>query len=378
MKIIRTFHPVGQGAFYSERHENFNVVYDCGTEYKNRVNKSIKRTVETAFSKNDEIDILFISHFDYDHVGHISTLKSSVKEIKKVVLPLLHDETKRLLSFFYKELGATDVATLIANPQEFFGNETTIVEVELSENGQTPIDDNLEPIDIDYLNTKIKSGSGIKKTFSDYSWVYIPYNHDYKTRNSDLKTKLTKAGFDVSKMKSDENYALNQAVNERPKLKKIYDSLDGKINENSMVVYSGVIDKSKHNFEVYSLFHNLCCMDDYFYHRFWRRHFDEDRVSCIYTGDTDLNIVKIKSIFKNYWENVGLIQIPHHGDAKSFNADILDFPKLCPISVGKNNSYGHPSDKVVIDILSHDCCPIFITEDKNSIFIEVQIDGYKK
>ena len=70
-KIIRTFHPVGQGAFYSERHENFNVVYDCGTEYPKRTDKGIKRTVETAFRKDEEIDILFISHFDFDHVGHI-------------------------------------------------------------------------------------------------------------------------------------------------------------------------------------------------------------------------------------------------------------------------------------------------------------------
>ena len=39
--IQRTFHPVGQGAYYSERHisNNINIVYDCGTEYKNRNNK---------------------------------------------------------------------------------------------------------------------------------------------------------------------------------------------------------------------------------------------------------------------------------------------------------------------------------------------------
>lgn len=372
MKIIRTFHPVGQGAFYSERHENFNVVYDCGTEYKNRSNKGIKRTVETAFGKDEEIDILFISHFDFDHVGHISILRDSVKKIKKVVLPLLHNDTRILLSSFYKGLGEDNVSTLISNPQGFFGEVTTIIEVESSGNTETLIGNVLEHIEIDNLNSnqQIQSGKRIKKKFANYEWIYIPYNNDYKTRNSDLETKLTKAGFDVSKMKSDENYILNVSISKRADLRKIYDSLSGKINENSMVVYSGGIQSTSNKFRVYDLFHNLCCMDDYFHHRFWRRHFDEDRVSCIYTGDTDLNIVKIKSIFKNYWDNVGLIQIPHHGDAKSFNTNILDFPKVCPISVGKNNSYGHPSDKVVIDILSHDSCPIFVTEDKNSIFVQ--------
>ncbi len=149
---MRTFHPVGQGAFYSERHENFNVVYDCGTQYTKRADKGIKRTVETSFDKDEEIDILFISHFDFDHVGHISTLRDSVKKIKKVILPLLHDDIKILLSSFYNGLGATEIATLISNPQEFFGDETTIIEVELTENGESPIGENLESIDIDSLN----------------------------------------------------------------------------------------------------------------------------------------------------------------------------------------------------------------------------------
>lgn len=382
-KIIRTFHPVGQGAFYSERHEDFNVVYDCGVESIQLPNKGIKRTVETAFSKDEETDILFISHFHFDHVGHISTLKSSVKKIKKVVLPLLHDETKILLSNFYKAIGATEIVNLILNPQDFFGEETTIIGVELSENGETPIIDNSESLDIDSLHNapKIKSGSGIKKTFSNYDWTYIPYNYDYKNRNSALEVELEKEGFDVAKMKTDTNYALDKIEKDVSKVKKnggkkfqeIYTRLNGKINQNSMVVYSGVTDNAKHNFNVCNLFHNSCCIDDCFYHRCCRRSFYEDRVSCIYTGDTDLNIVKIKSIFGKYWDNIGLIQVPHHGDAKSFNTDILDSPKLCPISVGKNNSYGHPSDKVLIDILSHDSYPIFVTEDKNSIFVQVII-----
>lgn len=277
------------------------------------------------------------------------------------------------MSSFYNGLGATDVANLISNPQVFFGEGTAIVQVESTENGKSPIGEILEYVGIDSLDSQIKSGSGIKKTFSDYAWVYIPYNHDYQNGNQALETELTNAGFDVSKMKSDENYILNVAITKRADLRKIYNSLAGTINENSMMVYSGVIDNSKHKFEVYELFHNSCCMDDYCHHRFLRRHFHEDRVSCIYTGDTDLNVVKIESIFGKYWDNVGLIQVPHHGDTKSFNTDILDSPKLCPISVGKNNSYGHPSDKVVIDILSHGSCPIFVTEDKNSIFIQVII-----
>lgn len=374
-KIIRTFHPVGQGAFYSERHENFNVVYDCGTEYAKRSDKSIKRTVETAFNKNDEIDILFISHFDFDHVGHIETLKNSVKRIKKVVLPSLNKDIQILLASFYKGLGETRISTLISNPKEFFEEETTIIEVELSENSEISINDNLEYMDIENLNSdkKIQSDRVIKKKLANYEWIYIPHNHEDKSRSSVLETKLTKDGFDVERIKNDTDYSLNISTAERKKLRKIYDSLDGKINENSMVVYSGIQQKITDNkFIIHNLFNNSCYMNVYFHDRFWRRYFYEyNRVSCIYTGDTDLNIVKIKDIFYKYWDSVGMVQIPHHGDIKSFNIDIFDFPKLCPISIGKNNTYGHPSDKVLIDILRKDSCPLLVTEDKNSIFIQI-------
>ena len=69
MKIKRIFHPIGQGAFYSERHENLNIVYDCGN-WKNT--KQATKIVQSAFKKDEVIDILFISHFDYDHVSSIS------------------------------------------------------------------------------------------------------------------------------------------------------------------------------------------------------------------------------------------------------------------------------------------------------------------
>jgi Cft2 family RNA processing exonuclease len=81
-QVVRTFHPIGQGAFYTERHESFNVVYDCGAMPLSNNSKSI---VSSAFSKNDDIDILFISHFDYDHVSAISMLVKSVSSIKTVV-----------------------------------------------------------------------------------------------------------------------------------------------------------------------------------------------------------------------------------------------------------------------------------------------------
>ena len=93
MEVIRTFHPVGQGAFYSERfyedggaEAKYNIVYDCGTSWGSIIRA--KKVVTQAFDKKDVIDYLFISHLDYDHISLVRTLIDSVRCVKNIVLPL--------------------------------------------------------------------------------------------------------------------------------------------------------------------------------------------------------------------------------------------------------------------------------------------------
>lgn len=74
MKLIRTFHPVGFGAFYTEKHidptskQSINVVYDCGTLHNKHY---IKDAIRSYFKQGDYIDLLIISHFDIDHIKGI-------------------------------------------------------------------------------------------------------------------------------------------------------------------------------------------------------------------------------------------------------------------------------------------------------------------
>jgi hypothetical protein len=376
--IQRIFHTIGQGAFYSERHENINIVYDCGN-WKNTI--LADKVVKQSFRENVEIDVLFISHFDYDHVSKIPTLKKHVKKIKNVVLPLLHDNEKILLSTFYRIIGL-NILTLINNPEKYFGEETKIIYVKSSENNESPINDNVEPQNLDTIdkskdNGRFEIDSGFKITIAGLNnWIFIPYNHNYTNNHNDLITNLKKAKFDISKLTSNPNYTLEEIIKDisvsKAKggkiFKDIYDRLNGKINQNSMFLYSGPIQKNKYHKDCFS-----GNMHRYFHHHLYHHcNHNFNKVGCIYTGDGDLNIVDIKSIFKYYWENVGTIQIPHHGDIKSFNRKILDDKHYCcPISVGKNKPYGHPSDKVIADILSSRSCPIKVTEELNSEYIEI-------
>lgn len=70
MIVSRIIHPVGQGAFYTERistnGKTYNVVYDCGSGCRKNPTSVLKREIASYYTKEDTIDILFISHFDND------------------------------------------------------------------------------------------------------------------------------------------------------------------------------------------------------------------------------------------------------------------------------------------------------------------------
>nr|MBO8919207.1 MBL fold metallo-hydrolase [Proteus mirabilis] len=76
------FFPIGQGAFYAERHNNFNIVYDCGNWKQTKLSRKI---VSQSFNKNESIKILFISHLDWDHISLLETLKNTVSSIDYVI-----------------------------------------------------------------------------------------------------------------------------------------------------------------------------------------------------------------------------------------------------------------------------------------------------
>lgn len=374
----RIFHPIGQGAFYSERYYDFNIVYDCGN-WKDA--SQADNVVKSAFTKGETVNILFISHFDNDHVNKIKTLKEHTK-IEKVVMPLLHNDEKTLLINLYKYIDEDDedLVKLIENPENFFEEETIIIKVQAGEDGESPIDDNINPINIDDIiltdsNTPhitIKSGTALNKKFGIIEWCFIPYNYEHTQRKVELiqafKEIANYSDDDIAKLGKDTNYTLEKIVDDiklsgtdgGKVFRKIYNKLKGRINLNSMLLYSGTKNRYK-NLKVYSSLE----------HPFPFVPGRTNHVGCIYTGDTDLNKVKIRTVFKSIWSNVGTIQIPHHGDIKSLDTDVLsDGNYICPISVGNNNTYGHPSYETISNIRHHRSKPVFITEELSTIFIE--------
>ena len=91
--------------------------------------------------------------------------------------------------------------------------------------------------------------------------------------------------------------------------------------------------------------------------------------TVLITGDMDgLNERKL-----NYYADLpvaDLIVAGHHGAATSTTAELLEAvrPKMCIISVGQNNRYGHPDD-AVLDRLSDIKCEIYRTDLNGTVRI---------
>ena len=379
IKMQRTFYPVGQGGFYSEsfktENNNFNVVYDCGS-----LSKGVDKVVSNSFDKNEDVDILFISHFDSDHVNKIDILKNSVGKIKTVIMPLLSEEDKNFSLVVYKELGNEykNSLDILNNPKEFFGSETKIIWVrEVVESRDEESSQEINDIAEIEDGAEIKSGENINFSLKGQKfWIYKPYNYKNKIRCNELIKKFRENNISIKDLK-DVDYVSNHIK----EIRKCYKEVEGGINQNSLVLYSNLI-KDKYSaacidyiymgkdLNFYSFWH------DYFY--FLKNRFD---LGCIYTGDVYLKT--IVDDFKNkikgckYYLPVNTIQVPHHGSKNGFDINFFnDFSEgrrriISPISFGLSNSYGHPSSMVIKQLTLEHHLPVYVTNDKRDLFTQV-------
>lgn len=199
-------------------------------------------------------------------------------------------------------------------------------------------------IDMPYFDGKIISFQPITITSLKNFWIYLPFNFKETERIQQLKSILKKQN-----VKEKDLICSLKSLSIK-KTKDVFNKLEGKTNGNSLCVYSGpqnvkinnvtTISNSLQNFNISLL------------------------AGCLYLGDCNLNdkdnndktiidyMMNIVQI-KEYTKDIGLIQIPHHGSIKSFSNSIFSINHQCVnyfISFGRN-TYGHPSNRVVEDIL---------------------------
>lgn len=389
--IVRIFHPIGQGAFYSERFFDFeertlNIVYDCGVE---KVEERHKKIVRASFTKDDIIDYLFISHLDDDHISLVKTLKESVQRIYNVVLPYIDREDIELQ--YALSLISNDSNTL------YFWRW-----LRDSLNGErNAMDDNesmfhiVLPEEKKYLhdrNNRVHI-SGVPFQINNITdWIFIPYTKHLDRVNeldneleallddTDFKRELSHIGIKIDSLHTFKRALTRDSFADlisndfiKKKLQDAYKNISGTINQNSLLIYSGPSfkqeDQTRH-FEFLSLFDSSTRTA---FDSLWL--FNENlRVACLYTGDSDFDMAIYKRDFGELWDNVGTIQLPHHGSLTSFklskNKSEFDRPYIIPLSCGETNRYGHPSIEVLAFLLSEKCAPVIVTENCSTITMQ--------
>lgn len=363
-QFTRTFHPVGQGAFYSEEHqfengENCTIVYDCGSTSS----KVVKARMGSDLSSKD-VDILFISHFHKDHISGIKYLNP-----KKIIIPYM-DEYDIVLALVKSKIDGEDFdANMKATLQKDFPNATIVevrkVNIENDSYGQN-VDTRSD------LVGEIDSGIPIEWSEDnaiDEKWLYIPYNFDNQAKK--FAEKIAKElAVDCEDFKQHiQTYLKNRAI--LSKIKKIYEQLGG-LNESSLILVSACRNEES---PMLRLWRSCYCSPFCLFHEL-REYYS----GCIYTGDITISQELVRSLSRllqqaKLAKKIQTLQIPHHGSSDSYNPVLLDIlkvkPTICIISVGETNTYGHPSAKVIQDIIHNNHYVHLVTEHSSSMFMEI-------
>ena len=376
MRIVRTFHPVGQGAFYTEKlYDDNNVVkhimvFDCGVAW-GRVSKA-KHLVKHAFDSSEVVDYLVISHLDYDHISLASTLFESVYQVRHIVLPLVSEEDLIIALALHRIAGhatcCSFIEKIVSHLRHDYNDDFQRGDYSLIFVGQGQTSD--------WTHTLWPDGEPRSLDLRDsVDWVFIPYNVESVSRkaalvneldsllkDADICNELEDLGrsfsnsnlfFDALKDSSFVKNVIEKRGAILKGLKKVYDSIGGTINENSLQLYSGPSE----------IIHRLS-EEDY---DEWRY-----RAACLYTGDCLFDLATWRDIkYCKVWGNVGTIQLPHHGSIESFDIakNPIDRYYTFVVSCGNDNTFGHPSMRLLEYLLLSGCDYRIVNESIDSVFM---------
>lgn len=373
--ITRTFFPVGQGAFFKERlvldnNKVFNIVYDCGTSTPCG-NDNITKIL-SDWNYDEIVDILFISHFHEDHISRIPDLIHKTKP-KMIIMPYLTDDEKK-----YYEIGVID--SIISNQQIKYKEEMkekVINEIIFIENPKDYLR-NKTNADIAFI-VKEKDIENIKKDIKviqegnllerkldvlkeiDDHWVFDTFVSPHIDRQR-IINEFNNRIINISKILKNPN-KLEEILNDSNKKKEIKKIYGKKMNETSLVLYSGTATFIK----------NCYIKTENSY-----RHNLSGRNGCLYTGDYNAKNREYYEEFKNhfqaYYKNINCLQLPHHGSNNSFNDDFLNIKCDYIACVGENNTYNHPGNKVINKILGANKRLRIVTENSSKVEYRIRVN----
>lgn len=366
MDVTMTQHPVGQGGMMSGLLKipggSFHWVYDCGSNQT----EALTREIALVAGRGD-VDCLFLSHLDSDHVNGVDRLLMSTR-VNEVVLPYLNDLDRLIAAAHDDASGALSggFLTFLNDPAAWFGvrgiSRVTYImprddddegggpEVpRFDGGGEGPITGKWSHTDredvqsatdrngvwrrpvVQKLDTSatlyLSAASGM------LDWLLLPYAH----RPSDLRLKAFRTAM-YRKFGPKYRLRLKAMLNDvevRKQVRECYDLIWSDHNLVSMALYAGPSDSSAWSGE--------CRLPP----GWWR---DANRVvGWLGTGDMHLNVARRRNAMLRHYQNVldevNVLMLPHHGSHRNFHASL---PSMMPhstqcVAAAGPNGYGHPN-----------------------------------
>lgn len=316
--VERNFVNVGQALFAIEKHNGQTIVYDCGGESR----LIVAAVLPYILKKGSIIDILFISHYDNDHINGVQYLLGHCN-IKHLVLPEVEDAFK-----FFPLLNMSESSFaygLTLDPMTAVHNEIDRLRANGEENKMLPKIHLVESVEHSYRDADIRhpmhiddfgSGQQIPGNRSicvdkNDDWIYLPFNRKTMTQAQweafldylELPRNYKCDDF-ISHWKS---HWIDEIIYAKPwwhpfekrhPLKEAWHEATSisvkEINDHSMPLYSGPAEKIA-------------------------------RYGCLYTGDYNAHkyMTDLQRFYDHLWSNIEVVQVPHHGSNSNFNDQLI-------------------------------------------------------
>lgn len=316
--MIRTFHPVGHGAFYTERFYDdddnniANVVFDCGCfepGKKQTCETRIKAAVDNAFPENCDIDALFVSHFHVDHINGIQHLIGRYN-VKKIYIPYLPDWVI-IESYLFNCIAEDDVRC----------GANELIEAVYNNRFDAPCE--------------LIEGAACVKILCASNWCYKMFTPKTAKRTDFLfKIKQKMPGV---------------IVNNTIDFNKLKEIIKRQGIEFCRDIYAEIYN-CNHNSYSLTLFSGSCLRPV--------------SHNCLYMGDYKAKgkLTELKNFYQEEFLQIGILQVPHHGSEHNLNDALYREGMECIISSGTHDYYKHPDPKTVMAISNSGAICHIITE----------------
>lgn len=335
--FIRKFISIGHGGFSKETFYNqnekrvFSIVYDCGSYRQKEIEYKIDNN--TLADKQEVIDILFLSHFDNDHINGVEHLLDRC-QVKKLMIPSYNTPvllTEYIISTTHGSSFSPTPASRIIERVIYHSSIDDVETVYIQKDGDKT----------NYTAGNHNSGTAISSPIKEI-WEYIPYNLPFNEDEYENFYNWFIGKYSACQNENGINISIVAELladrNVFSEVKREVKKLKGR-NKHSMILYSGPVELKNNK--------------------------TEERAPCLYMGDyeaTQTNVSTIINLLDYRWPFIHLLQVPHHGSIHNYQKGSgLYNNHIVGITFASESEENYPAKEIKNEIVENQGIPIKVS-----------------